>query len=96
MRYTVRKLIIHVIGNIWQPGVGVCAMPFTLSDYDLRNIGEPTRDNVEDWLTSHAGDFSRVLDFYASLEVGNETVEIPWHDEESECTFGDCMYPCED
>lgn len=78
-----------------------CAQTKTLSDYDLENIKdrvEPgfTRDNVEDWLTCNAGDFSCVTDFSASLEVGNETIDIPWQSEESEFAYSDCMFPCED
>jgi len=63
-------------------------MEYTLSKYDLENIGEPTRDNVEDWLGSHSGDFQDIRDFRAS--IGD--VEIGWDSEESELQYSDCMF----
>lgn len=82
---------VHVIGQIWMPAI-TAAQHIELSDYDLKNIGEFTRDAFEDWLGSHTGDFQSIKDFYVC--VGND--EIPWQDEESELTFNDCMYPEED
>ena len=46
--------------------------------------------------STHAGDFSKITDFQASIECDSETVEIDWRDEELEFTFNDAMYPCED
>jgi hypothetical protein len=91
--YTVDENYIEFIGKIWQPGIGPCAMRIDLSPYDLENIGEnPTRNDVSLWLDTHSGDFQSVLDFHA---VVGET-EFPWENEESECTFNDCMYPAEE
>lgn len=81
---------VDVVGKIWMP-MTTAAMRYELSDYDLENIGEFTRENVEDWLGTHSGDFSSVADF--SAVCGN--VEIPWESEENEMTFVDCMYPAE-
>ena len=93
MRYTVRKSVVRVIGRIWMPAV-VASMQYTLSDYDVDNCkddqGNLTRESVEQWLCTHSGDFQSVQDFYASLEVGSETVEIDWASEESEFTYSDC------
>lgn len=85
-RYVVTVNQIEVIGHIWQPGVGVCAMTYSLSRYDLENLGELTRDNVEQWLMHHSGDFQEVVDFRA--DIGDW--ESPWTSEDNEYTFLDC------
>ncbi len=93
MRYTVRKSVVRVIGRIWMPAI-MAAQQIELSSYDLDNAkdeqGNLTRESVDRWLSTHTGDFQSVKDFYASLEVGDQTVEIPWADEESEFTYSDC------
>lgn len=85
MRYTVRTSIVEVVGNIWQPGVGLCAYQYTLSPSDVENCrdaeGNITRASVEDWLGSHSGDFQHIIDFHTSLEVGAETLDFPWEEE---------------
>lgn len=83
----VRVAHIQMIGQIWQPNT-TCAMDKQLSDYDLKNIGDFTRPNVEQWLITHSGDFRSVDDFRA---VCGDT-SISWASEESECTYADCMY----
>ena len=92
--YTMRRVRVahvQVIGKIWMPAVP-CAMDYPLSDYDLENIGEFTRENVEAWLCTHSGDFQSVEDFCA---VCGDTV-LDWKSEESGYTYSDCMYPSED
>jgi len=92
MKYTVRKSVIRILGEIWLPYGMKAASEITLSDHDLRNIEQPiTRETVESWL--HVGDFSRIIDFEADLEIGEETVLIPWANEENELAYQDCMYP---
>lgn len=100
MKYTIRKSVINVIGRNWMPGCE-CAYTYTLREYDIENIRdrvEPgiTRANVESWLGCNAGDFQSVTDFSASIEDGNDTIDIPWANEESEFSFSDCMFPAED
>jgi len=94
MRYVVRKSIVEVVGEIWMPYGTVCATTYTLSGYDVENCrndnGQITRDSVERWVGMHSGDFSSVRDFRASLEDGDETVDIPWASEEGELAFVDC------
>ena len=92
MQFTVERNWIDVVGGIWMPYGSKCALKINLSDYDIRNIGEPTRDNIEQWLACNAGDFSSIDDFHA---IVGET-EIPWATEEGELTFSDCMHPAED
>lgn len=102
MRYTVRKSIVQIIGYIWMPSNVLCAQEQTLSESDLANIreygdGEITREAIEQWITTHAGDFSQVKDFMASFEVGEETLDFPWaQGEDSEMSYCDAMYPSED
>lgn len=86
MRYMVERNFVQVLGKIWQPGVGPCAMEYPLNAYAVKNIGRFTRRNVELWLCSHAGDFQSIIDFRASVGVK----EIPWANEENELTFNDC------
>jgi hypothetical protein len=86
-----RIAYVEVLGKLWMP-MATAGTRYELSDYDLENIGEFTRENVDDWLGTHAGDFSSVKDFAA---VCGETV-IPWSSEDNELEFSDCMYPSED
>jgi hypothetical protein len=60
-------------------------MTYPLSRYDMKNIGEPTRENVSAWIDTHSGDFQNIVDFRAI--VGE--VELPWGAEESEMAFLD-------
>ena len=98
MKLTIRKSIVQIIGVIWMPPV-TCATQKTLRDYDIENMrndeGQITRESVEQWLTTNSGDFQSVTDFSASIEDGENTVDIPWASEESEFTYVDCMYPAE-
>ena len=91
MKFTIERNWIEVIGIIWMPAI-TCAQRIDLDSFQVSNIGEPTRENVEDWLGSHAGDFQSIEDFHAI--VGK--TEIAWKNEESESTYNDCMFPSED
>ncbi len=92
MQFVVERNWIEAIGPIWWPAGQICAMRYDLSAHDVDNIGEVTRENVEQWLATHSGDFQHVKDFYAAV---GET-EISWQDEENEFTYTDCMYGNED
>jgi len=95
MKVLQRISYVQVYGRIWMPQVEA-AYEYPLRDYDIRNMtndaGTITREDVEDWLTKNAGDFSQVIDFSASIELGEETIDIPWRDEEAELTYNDCVY----
>lgn len=85
--YTMRRVrvaYVLILGKLWMP-MATATMRIDLRDYDLENIGEFTRENVEQWLMTHSGDFSSVTDFYAVC--GN--VEIPWSSEENEMAYYD-------
>ena len=91
VRYMVERNFVQVIGMIWQPMAGQCAMEYTLSPHDVASMGDFTRDTVQRWLDTHAGDFQSIDDFRAS--VGND--EIEWASEESELTYNDCTFGSE-
>jgi hypothetical protein len=96
MKYMVRKSVVRVIGRIWMPAA-MCAMEYDVRPDDLRDEeGKVTRESIEDWTTTHTGDFQSIEDFEADVEDGEETRDFPWSKEESELTFHDCMYPAED
>ena len=88
MKFTVEKNWINVVGTIWMPAV-TATYTYQLTQYDMENIGEPTRENVETWLSTHAGYFQSIKDFHALV---GET-EIPWKDEENEFLFNSITYP---
>lgn len=67
-----RTAHVLVIGRLWCGVDG--AYRYNLSDRDLRDIREFTRESVERWLTRNAGDFERVYDFAA--QCGDD--EIAW------------------
>ena len=71
--YTVRTRDVFVLGWGW---VGQ-RMGYT---YQLPKEIAADRDEIQNWLDTHAGDFQRIDDFAASIEA----VEIPWRVEEDE------------
>lgn len=81
--YTVDRNWIDVVGHIWQPGIGLCAMTYNLNAHDIENIGEITRENISAWIDTHSGDFRNIVDFHAV--VGEK--EFPWQTEEGEVAF---------
>ena len=88
--YTTRRVrvaYVIILGGIWSPMGAVCSLEKRLSDYDLENIGEFTRDNVEQWLTCNSGDFSHVIDFTAACGL----TEIPWSSEDNEMAYLDTI-----
>lgn len=93
MRYAVSH--VSVIGHIWMPNC-VCAYDYPISEHDVEMMrnedGTITREDVEDWLSSHAGDFQSVDDFSAIIGDGENTLEFGWSDDENEGTYQDCMF----
>jgi hypothetical protein len=87
-----------VLGVIWMPAV-TCAMTKELSAYDMDNLGDPaSRDDVEQWLAVHSGDFQSVTDFRADFHTADgEHIVHEWaKGEDSEFAFADAMYPSDD
>jgi len=85
-RYTVIVRRIDIVGKGWYNQQ--MAMSLNLSAYDVENIGELTRENIQLWLDSHAGDFQSILDFRADIDE----FESDFETEEGECIFNDCMF----
>ena len=89
---------LQVIGKIWQPGVGTCAMGQEIAQHDIENMtngkGHITRDLVERWVDTHMGDFQWVDDFALVIHDtrGNIVFQTDWGNENSEGIYNDCMY----
>lgn len=82
---------IDVIGHIWQPGVGLCAMTYPAREEDLRgDDGRVTRETISAWLDTHAGAFSKVVDFRAT--VGANVFDCDFASEENELIYNDCVF----
>ena len=94
MRYMVRTSYVNVLGYIWLPHA-LCSTRIKLSGYDIENMrddeGVITRDSVDQWLAMNAGDFSQIVDFEASIEDGDETIDLPFASEENECAYLDTI-----
>lgn len=86
MRFTVRRSEVYVLGRIWQPNTGLCAYTYTIP----AGAGIITREHVQAWLDSNAGDFQSITDFSASIEHGNRTIEIPFALPDSEAIYQEC------
>jgi hypothetical protein len=86
---------INVVGEGWLPPGVPIAMSLDLRQYDIDNIcrsGGWNRDSVEQWLHTHAGDFSVVHDFFATCK---DWEDIQWGDEDYEMEFNDLTGECE-
>lgn len=99
MKYTVTKSVIWVLGVMWMPPVPA-TMTLELDDYDINNLRSRReasdgnwRNAVERWLSLNSGDFQEVLDFSASLEIDDETVNLDWENPESEFQYNDLIDP---
>lgn len=99
MKYLVRKSVVDVVGRIWMPQI-VCSLRIVMSDYDLDNArdgdGRITRDSLEYWLCTHAGDFSQIIDFRASIEDVDESIRIDFAIEEGESQYLDTISEMEE
>lgn len=84
------------------------SLHISLSGYDIENIRgysnrdadaadvpslPITREGVGLWLDAHAGDFSEVTDFSASIEDPRDdaTVDFGWSSEDSETAYYDTL-----
>ena len=102
MRYTVRKSVIDVVGRIWMPAI-VASSRIVLTSHDIENMRDDedddaqiTRESVEMWLSTHAGDFQEIIDFSASIEDGDKTIDIPFATEDGESAYLDTLSSDED
>ena len=85
---------VDVVGVIWMPTV-MCSLRINVRPYDVEHMrdddGTITRSSVEDWLTTHSGDFRAATDFRASIEDGNDTIDIEFATEGGEMAYYDTM-----
>ena len=98
MKYTVIKSIIRILGNGWYGQT--CAMFKELNGYDVGNLEdlglgedlskEQKREVIEKWLVMNSGDFQKILDFEADIELGNgSNVTVDWLNEDSEFLYNE-------
>ena len=87
--FTVERNWIEVVGYIWMPSDVLCASEIAVGEWEIEQIGELTRENIESWLGSHTGDFSEVVDFSPHIK----DFEPGWENEEHEVNYSDCMNP---
>ena len=85
-RYTVIVREIQVVGRLWSGVKG--AYSRSLTQHDVEQIGELTRENISNWIDSHFGDFESITDFHADLD----DFDSPWDDEDSEMFYMEVMY----
>lgn len=70
---------VRVVGYIWQPGVGLCAMDYTFGcgpyagSVDVPGYGGNELEAVEQCLLSNAGDFQAVVDWQCDRQVDEWT-----------------------
>ena len=91
MRYMVERNFVAVLGGIWMPYGAKAIMRYHLNTDDIENIGKFTRKNVNSCLVKRAGDFSSIIDFYAT--IGDK--EIPWASKENGLVYQNTAYPLE-
>ena len=92
VKILIRRNNVEVIGMIWMPPITAVYVYHPGYSEICPSVADlVTRESVRDWLDKNGGDFQSIDDFRASIEVGEETIEIPWEKEESEYTFLDCM-----
>lgn len=105
MKYTVIKSIIRIVGLGWYGQT--CAMEKELNSYDVANLEdsglceklskEQKREVIEVWLVKNTGDFQKILDFEADIELDLErSVRVDWLNIDSEHEYQDAMYGDED
>ena len=100
MKYMVRTSYVDVLGGIWLPYGAVCSLRKPLDRFDVDNMrdddGKITRESVKFWVMLHSSDFSGVIDFSASIEDGEQTIDLPWSSEETELQYLNTIDGAED
>jgi hypothetical protein len=62
--------------------------------YHLANPGtaiEITREDVEQWLATNSGDFQSIIDFRASIEDGDKTLDFDFATEDGYLAYCDTL-----
>ena len=85
MRYIIRDDHIKVIGKIWSGAW--TTYQHQITNEDIKEIGNFTKENVKNWLNKKATDFELIKDFYATFLDD----EIHWESEKSEGIYSRSM-----
>jgi hypothetical protein len=90
----------YVIGNIWQPGIGLCAQSQVMRGEELDRMtfqGRIDRDDALSWAYTTFGDFQNIVDITVIRHGRQGEGDLEWQDgEESETIYNECMAPDED
>lgn len=95
MKFVVERNWIDILGWIWMPntkGTTTIDLDIDFDKHKIEQIGEPTRENIRNWLDKNAGDFSSIIDFKAV--IGEKVID--WSDENNEAEFNQITFPEED
>jgi hypothetical protein len=83
---------LFVLGTMWMPNAPI-AQNIPLDQWMIENMmdeGTITRDDVDLWLATHAGDFKTVIDFSAWITLPDGTqIDIAWEKEENHLQYMD-------
>ena len=104
MKYTEIKSIIRIVGLGWYGQT--CGMDKELNGYDVANLEasglceelsqDEKREVIEGWLVKNSGDFQKILDFEADIELGDgSNVKVDWDDDTYYYEYLDCVYGSE-
>lgn len=90
----VRELSSYDVGNI--RGIAAYRLGIDAEELASHSVGKVVevtieREDVEQWLMMNSGDFQRVIDFEASIEDGDTTLDFPWSTEDGEMAYCDAM-----
>ena len=77
-----------------------------LNQYDVSNLEdlglgeeltqEEKREVIEGWLAKNSGDFQKILDFEADIELGDGcNVMVDWEDDKYYSEYLECVYGSE-
>ncbi len=90
----------YVIGNIWQPGIGLCAAEQVMRGEELDHMtfqGRIDRDDALTWAYTAFGDFRDIVDIAVIRHGGNSENDLEWRDgDESAAIWNECMAPDEE
>lgn len=91
--------IVHVIGHIWQPGIGLCAQSQKMRGEEMDRVKWPThvdRDAVMDWANIAFGDFREIVDVSLTFQAPVGVPDLDWQNADSEAIYSECMFSEDD
>lgn len=103
MKITKAISYVKVIGRTWEGYTAAMQYPINPATELKYPNGKAVDNNIHSgdlenilrkWINGHTGDFETITDFSASLEVGENTVDIPWENDNSEEQYEFAMTDC--